>query len=180
MSFARPPGLTRRRGLVGNSMKGAPHGTTSRERGVGGGTEIAFELTGSGPSLVMVDSALGFLGLGPMGELAGLLARSFTVLTYDRQGRGESTDTPPYAVEREVEDLGALIDEAGGWAFVYGFSCGAGLGLHAARGLPIAKVAPSGPSLPLENRPEEGDLGAEIAELMAASLSPVRDRKERG
>jgi pimeloyl-ACP methyl ester carboxylesterase len=68
-----------------------------------------------------------------------------------------------------VEDLAALIDEAGGSACVYGFSSGAVLGLHAAaRGLAIAKLALLEPPIPLENQPEEGDLGAEIAELVAA------------
>ena len=78
-----------------------------------------------------------------MGPLAAELAPAFTVLTYDRRGRGESTDTPPYAVEREVEDLQALVDAAGGSAFVYG-SSGAVLGLHAAvRGLPSPRLRSS-------------------------------------
>src|ERR671918_362365 len=96
------------------------------------GTTIAFEATGTGQPLIMVDAALGFRGFNPMGELPGLLVGAFTVVSYDRRGRGESTDTPPYAVEREVEDLAALIDEAGSSAFVYGFSSGAVLALHAA------------------------------------------------
>jgi pimeloyl-ACP methyl ester carboxylesterase len=133
------------------------------------GTSIAFERTGTGPPVILIDAALGFRGFGPMGELAGLLAGDFTVFTYDRRGRGESTDTQPYAVDREVDDLAALIDEAGGSAFVYGFSSGAVLGLHAAaRGLGIAKLALLEPPIPLEDQPEEGDLGAEIAELVAA------------
>jgi pimeloyl-ACP methyl ester carboxylesterase len=133
------------------------------------GTTIAFEATGTGQPLIMVDAALGFRGFNPMGELPGLLVGAFTVVSYDRRGRGESTDTPPYAVEREVEDLAVLIDEAGGPAFVYGFSSGAVLALHAAaRGLPIAKLALLEPPVPLEDQPAEGDLGAEIAELVAA------------
>jgi pimeloyl-ACP methyl ester carboxylesterase len=133
------------------------------------GTSIAFERAGAGPPVILVDAALGFRGFGPMAELAGLLANDFTVITYDRRGRGESTDTQPYAVDREVEDLAALIDEAGGSAFVYGFSSGAVLGLHAAaRGLSIPKLALLEPPIPLDDQPEEGDLGAEIAELVAA------------
>jgi pimeloyl-ACP methyl ester carboxylesterase len=133
------------------------------------GTSIAFDRAGTGPPLVMVDAALGFRGFGPLGELAGLLVGNFTVLTYDRRGRGESTDTSPYAVDREVEDLAALIDEAGGAAALYGFSSGAVLGLHAAAGgLPIPKLALLEPPVPLEDHQEEGDLGAEIAELVAA------------
>jgi pimeloyl-ACP methyl ester carboxylesterase len=68
------------------------------------------------------------------------LAKHFTVFNYDRRGRGDSGDTAPYAVEREIEDLGALIDEAGGRASVYGHSSGAALALHAAAGLPIARL----------------------------------------
>jgi pimeloyl-ACP methyl ester carboxylesterase len=132
------------------------------------GTSIAFERTGAGPALILVDAALGFRGFGPMGELAGLLAVDFTVITYDRRGRGESTDTPPYAVDREVDDLAALIEEAGGSAFLYGFSSGAVLALHAAaRGLPIPKLVLLEPPIPLEDQPEEGDLGAETAQLVA-------------
>src|ERR687892_324339 len=133
------------------------------------GTTIAFETTGKGQPLIMVDAALGFRGFNPMGELPGLLAGAFTVVSYDRRGRGESTDVSPYAVEREVEDLAALIDEAGGSAYLYGFSSGAVLGLHAAaRGLPVLKLVLLEPPIPLEDQPQEGDLGAEIAELMAA------------
>jgi pimeloyl-ACP methyl ester carboxylesterase len=132
------------------------------------GTSIAFERAGTGPPLIMVHAALGFRGFNPMGELDGLLADDFTVITYDRRGRGESTDTPPYAVDREVDDLAALIEETGGSAFVYGFSSGAVLGLHAAaRGLPIPKLALLEPPIPLKDQPVEGDLGAEIAELVA-------------
>jgi pimeloyl-ACP methyl ester carboxylesterase len=132
------------------------------------GTSIAFERTGTGPALIMVHAALGFRGFNPMGELDGLLTGDFEVITYDRRGRGESTDTLPYAVDREVDDLAALIEEAGGSAFVYGFSSGAVLGLHAAaRGLSIPKLALLEPPIPLDDQPQEGDLGAEIAELVA-------------
>jgi pimeloyl-ACP methyl ester carboxylesterase len=132
-------------------------------------TTIAYERTGTGPALILVDAALGFRGFGPMGELAGLLAGDFTAVTYDRRGRGESTDTPPYTVDREVDDLAALIEQVGGSAFVYGFSSGAVLALHAAaRGLSIPKLALLEPPIPLEDQPEEGDLGAEVAEMVAA------------
>jgi pimeloyl-ACP methyl ester carboxylesterase len=74
-------------------------------------------------------------------DLAGHLAEWFTVINYDRRGRGESGDTPPYAVEREIDDLAALIDAAGGTAMVYGHSSGAGLALNAAAaGLPITRL----------------------------------------
>lgn len=106
------------------------------------GTSIAFDKSGNGPALILVDGALCHRTFGPMGALAPLLASHFTVFKYDRRGRGESGDTLPYAVEREVEDIGALIQEAGGAAFVYGTSSGAALALEAAiRGIPINKLA---------------------------------------
>lgn len=90
----------------------------------------------------MVDGALCYRASGPSGPLAALLTQHFTVFTYDRRGRGESSDTAPYAVEREIEDLEALIHEAGGSAFVYGISSGAALALEAASRLPgIQKLA---------------------------------------
>jgi pimeloyl-ACP methyl ester carboxylesterase len=106
------------------------------------GTHIGFERTGSGPPLVIVDGAMCYRGSGPSIELAAGLASDFTVYSYDRRGRGESGDNPPYAVEREVEDLEAVIAEAEGSVFVYGLSSGAALAMAAAAaGLPIAKLA---------------------------------------
>jgi pimeloyl-ACP methyl ester carboxylesterase len=106
------------------------------------GTEIAFDRSGSGPALILVDGAFGSRTFGPNEPLAPLLAQHFTVYTYDRRGRGDSGDTTPFAVEREIEDLEALIAEAGGSAYVYGISSGAALVLEAAnRGLAIEKVA---------------------------------------
>ena len=96
------------------------------------GTSIAFDRAGQGPPLILVDGALCYRASGPMAPLAKLLAPHFTVFTYDRRGRGDSSDTRPYAVEREVEDIETLIEEAGGSAFVYGTSSGAALALEAA------------------------------------------------
>jgi pimeloyl-ACP methyl ester carboxylesterase len=80
--------------------------------------------------------------MGPMPSLARLLVRHFTVIVYDRRGRGESGDTLPWSVEREVEDIAALIAAAGGSAHVFGISSGVVLALEAAaRGLPITKLA---------------------------------------
>lgn len=134
------------------------------------GTSIGFDRAGSGPALILVDAAAGFRGFGPMGALAEALASDFTVFTYDRRGRGESGDTLPYAVEREIEDIQALIDVAGGPAFVHGFSSGAVLALSAAeRGLAIPKLTLLEPPLPLDPPPaDEPDLGAEVADLVAA------------
>jgi pimeloyl-ACP methyl ester carboxylesterase len=95
------------------------------------GTTIAYERTGAGPALVLVDGALCHRAAGPMRLLAALLRDRFTVYAYDRRGRGESGDTPPYAVGREIEDLRAVLAEAGE-AYVYGISSGAALALAAA------------------------------------------------
>ena len=106
------------------------------------GTAIAFDRSGRGPAIILVDGALCYRASGPMGPLVAVLAPHFTVYSYDRRGRGESGDTAPYAVEREVEDIEALLQEAGGSAFVYGISSGAALALEAANRLPgIEKLA---------------------------------------
>ena len=135
------------------------------------GTEIAFDRIGAGPTLVLVDAALGYRGFGPMGPLAAQLASDFTVTTYDRRGRGESTDTLPYAVDREIDDLQALIEGNGGSAFVHGYSSGAVLALLAAeRGLPIAGLSLLEPPIELdgESAVAADPLEGEIAELVAA------------
>ncbi len=106
------------------------------------GTTIAYERTGSGPVLVLVDGAMCHRAAGPLRPLAAALQDRFTVYTYDRRGRGESSDTQPYAVAREVEDVQALIAQAGREAYVYGISSGAALALAAAAADPaVAKVA---------------------------------------
>ena len=106
------------------------------------GTTIGYEHTGSGPALILVDGAMCYRGAGPMRPLAALLQDTFTVYTYDRRGRGESKDTMPYEVAREVEDLQALSTQAGGETYVYGISSGAALALAtAAAGPGIAKLA---------------------------------------
>lgn len=98
------------------------------------GTLIAFDQFGKGPALILVGGALEQRAMdSDTAQLAAhpLLAQHFTVFHYDRRGRGESTDTQPYAVEREIEDIEALINEAGGSAFVSGISSGAALALEA-------------------------------------------------
>src|SRR2546421_7830012 len=94
------------------------------------GTPIAFDQSGQGPALILVAGALTTRAAWP--PLAARLAPHFSVFAYDRRGRGESGDSAPYAVEREVEDIDALITEAGGSAFVFGHSSGAALALEAA------------------------------------------------
>jgi pimeloyl-ACP methyl ester carboxylesterase len=106
------------------------------------GTAIAFDRLGHRSPVILVDGALCYRGMGQTGQLAKLLAHHFTVFTYDRRGRGESGDTLPYTVEREVEDIAALLSEAGGAAFVWGTSSGAVLALEAANRLTgIKKLA---------------------------------------
>ena len=94
-------------------------------------TAIAFDKQGDGPVLILVDGAMGTRSGGSKPELARLLAEHFTVYTYDRRGRGDSGDTKPYAVDREIEDIDALIDKAGGSAFLYGHSSAGCLALEA-------------------------------------------------
>lgn len=105
------------------------------------GTAIAYEPSGAGPALILIDGALCSRAFGPSPKLAPLLAQHFTVYAYDRRGRGESGDTAPYSKQREVEDIAALIQTAGGSAFVVGLSSGGALALEAAAsGLEIQKV----------------------------------------
>ncbi len=95
------------------------------------GTPIGFDQAGRGPAIILIDGAMCYRAFGPMGPLAELLAPHFAVITYDRRGRGESGDKKPYALEREVEDIEALINQAGGSAFLFGTSSGGCLGLEA-------------------------------------------------
>jgi pimeloyl-ACP methyl ester carboxylesterase len=105
------------------------------------GTRIAYDKWGRGPALIVVTGALSDRSANA--ELAQLLASHFTVYSYDRRGRGGSSDTKPYAVQREIEDIEALIDRAGGSAHVYGKSSGAALALQAAAalGTKVSKLA---------------------------------------
>lgn len=96
------------------------------------GTMIAYDQTGQGPALILVAGAFSYRKFPGLLQLVDLLAPHFTVINYDRRGRGDSGDTQPYAVEREYEDLQALVDAAGGSASVWGLSSGAVLALKAA------------------------------------------------
>jgi pimeloyl-ACP methyl ester carboxylesterase len=104
------------------------------------GTSIAFDRQGSGPAVILVGGA--FVDRSENASLAAQLAEQFTVYNYDRRGRGDSGDTLPYAVEREIEDIEALIAEAGGSAHLYGISSGGALALEAAAaGTTIERLA---------------------------------------
>lgn len=99
------------------------------------GTAIAFDRLGKGPALILVGGSFEQRAMGSeTSQLAAhpILSRHFTVFHYDRRGRGDSTDIEPYAVAREVEDIEALINIAGGAAFVSGISSGAILAMEAA------------------------------------------------
>jgi len=107
------------------------------------GTSIAYEVTGEGPALVLADGALCSRAMGPSRGLTSALAQQFRVFSYDRRHRGESgPGASPYSTEREVEDLAAVIDAAGGIAHIFGASSGAVLALEAARvGVPMDRLA---------------------------------------
>ena len=94
------------------------------------GTQLVYDKVGKGPAVVLVEGATATRS--SFEELANLLAPNFTVYYYDRRGRGDSSDTLPYSVEKEIEDVDALIDQAGGSAYVYGISSGGALALEAA------------------------------------------------
>lgn len=141
------------------------HGTvTSKD-----GTSIAFDRSGTGPVLILVGGALS--ERSAWAPLAKLLAPHFTVVAHDRRGRGDSGDTAPYAVEREIEDIVALIDDAGGTAFVHGQSSGAVLSLEAAARLPdrVQKLSLYEPPFIIDDSrpPPPAGFAEHIAELIA-------------
>jgi pimeloyl-ACP methyl ester carboxylesterase len=133
------------------------------------GTAIAFDRTGQGPPLILVVGAFNDRSTGA--PLAAQLSEHFTVFNYDRRGRGESGDTAPYAIEREIEDLAALITEAGGSSSVFGYSSGAVLTLKAAAsGLAISRLALyETPFLVDEGLPQRArDVSARLTELLSS------------
>jgi pimeloyl-ACP methyl ester carboxylesterase len=135
------------------------------------GTRIAFEQMGQGPALILVAPA--FATRADQASLATALASSFTIFNYDRRGRGDSGDTAPYAIEREIEDLDALIAAAGGSAYVFGHSSGAVLALDAARALPtrITKLALYEPPFIIDDSrpPMPEDFASHLRELIGTS-----------
>ena len=136
------------------------------------GTEIAYDKRGAGPAVILVDGALCYRSFGPMTHLAELLAPHFSVYNYDRRGRGDSGDTQPYALGREIEDLEALIGAAGGFAFVFGTSSGACLALEAASQLgdKIRKLAMYEPPYNSDQAVSQAwkEYRKQLAELLAA------------
>src|SRR5215831_19091595 len=135
------------------------------------GTTIAYDQTGNGPALVLVDGALNSRAFGLNGPLAAILAGRFTVITYDRRGRGDSGDTQPYAVRREIDDLEAVLDVGGGPAYVYGISSGAGLALETASAVPakVSKLALYEPPFVVDDTrpPVPADAIEQLTDLLA-------------
>jgi pimeloyl-ACP methyl ester carboxylesterase len=132
------------------------------------GTPIAFDQSGKGPAVILANGALSGRSAGA--PLAALLAPHYTVFAYDRRGRGGSGDTAPYAVEREVDDLAAVLAAAGEPAFAFGHSSGAVLALEAARTLTFRKLALYEPPFVVDDsRPlPPDDYVARVAGLAAA------------
>ena len=133
------------------------------------GTRIAYDKRGTGPALILVDGAFCHRGFGPMPKLAEVLSDKYTVYNYDRRGRGDSADTKPYSVEKEIEDLTAIFDAAGGSAFLYGVSSGAALALRAAgSGLAVRKLALYEPPFALDgyHTPRPADFREQIAGMV--------------
>ena len=128
------------------------------------GTRIAFDQSGEGPAIILVVGAFNDRATGA--PLTRSLEQHFTVFNYDRRGRGESGDTAPYAIEHEIEDLEALIAQAGGSACVFGYSSGAILSLRAAaHSLAISQLALYDPP---PTGAKAGDLAPQLSELIAA------------
>jgi pimeloyl-ACP methyl ester carboxylesterase len=136
------------------------------------GTTIAYDRAGSGPPVILVDGAFCGRSFGPMPGLAPLLAEHFTVYNYDRRGRGDSGNTEPYAVEREIEDIEALIGAAGGSAYLSGISSGAVLAARATAALPgkIRRLAVYEPPLLVDKSrtPPPADYAEHVDNLIAA------------
>jgi pimeloyl-ACP methyl ester carboxylesterase len=138
------------------------------------GTQIAFDQIGTGQPLILVAGAFGHRKFAGFSELVTLLSSDFTIITYDRRGRGDSGDTQPYAVAHEIEDIEALIDHVGGSAFVYGASSGAILALEAANQLPhkVKKLALY--DLPFIVNDSRAPLPADFVDKMKAAVAEGR------
>jgi pimeloyl-ACP methyl ester carboxylesterase len=133
------------------------------------GTTIAYDRDGSGPPIIMIVGA--FNTRATTAPLAAALVDKFTVLNYDRRGRGDSGDTPPYSVRREIEDIDALIAEAGGSAALFGYSSGATLALRAAAdGVAITKLALYDPPFAVDDSHPllPANFAEQLAQLIAA------------
>lgn len=135
-------------------------------------TSIAFDQSGAGSVVILVAGGMGLRSNPTFRQLEASLAPHFTAHNYDRRGRGDSGDTLPYAVLREIEDIEAVIDEAGGFAHLFGISSGATLALEAAATFPhkIQKLALYDPPILLDDSrpPLPDEYVAYVNELLAA------------
>jgi pimeloyl-ACP methyl ester carboxylesterase len=135
------------------------------------GSRIAYDRLGSGPTVILVAGALGYRKFNKMEELANLLAERCTVINYDRRGRGDSTEVKPFALQREIEDIQALIDAEGGPVALWGISSGGALALRAAgAGIGVERLSVyEVPFMvdPAAKRPTP-DYGERLDELVAA------------
>lgn len=138
------------------------------------GTTIAYDVWGEGRPLIIVDGATAHRAVNPTNaEVAQLLRDEFRVYAYDRRGRGKSTDTAPYAMEREIDDLAALIADAGAPATVFGWSSGGVLALDAAvAGLPISRLALFEPPFVVDD--ERPPLPADYVQQLDACIADGR------
>ena len=101
------------------------------------GTKIAFDKVGSGPAVILINGAMSYRAFDPtLVQLADLLGKHFTVYNYDQRGRGESGDTKPFTKKREIEDVQALVEDAGGEAMLFGISSGGAVALETAAATP--------------------------------------------
>jgi pimeloyl-ACP methyl ester carboxylesterase len=151
-----------------------PEETTVNTLSSPDGTTIAYDKQGEGPALILVDGALTVHSSGSGSELAKLLAPHFTVYGFDRRGRGDSGDTLPYAVDREIDDIEALIDRAGGSAFLYGHSSGAPLAMRTAIRLAskVSKIAMYEP--PYNNDPGAQESWSQYLRQLREALAEGR------
>jgi len=135
------------------------------------GSTIAYDRSGEGPVVILVGGALSFRKFSKMEQIAAALAEHCTVINYDRRGRGDSTAAGPYAVEREVEDLAAIIEAEGGRASLWGWSSGGALALRAAAaGIGVERVSVYEVPFMVQpglSRPTR-DYGERLDELVAA------------
>lgn len=137
------------------------------------GARIAYETRGEGEPVILVDGAFCYRGFGPMPKIAPLLADRHRVVLYDRRGRGESTSVAPHAVEREIDDLRALVDAVGGSASLVGLSSGAVLAMRTAAVEPrIRKLALYEPPLVVKSAP--GPLPPDRADEIRALVAQGR------
>lgn len=141
------------------------------------GTTIAYTAWGDGDPIVIVDGATAYRATTPENaETARLLAGDHRVVTYDRRGRGESADTSPYTVERELEDLAAILEQVGDGrpATVMGWSSGGNLVLNAAQaGVPIARIAVFEPNASIDEQTRP-PLPADYVEQLDAAVADGR------